>query len=31
MWGAYLNGFLCGVMGYVYLRCMYLVVFLPQD
>ena len=21
MWGAYINGFLCGVFGYIYLRC----------
>lgn len=21
MWGAYLGGFLCGLFGYLYLRC----------
>lgn len=21
MWGSYLNGFLCGLLSYVYLRC----------
>lgn len=30
MWGAYINGFLCALFGYVYLRCMSLLRQVPS-